>query len=141
MWVKLEIWDQVRKKIKLFALTSLKWSKSALFAIRNADGLFCNIFILANERVAYLKLSRSVMLYTIKHESAHCICSIGKSLLSSVHTSTISTSNKPLSNDTVCRYNKSVCDRYSPINRLVKYRTVSAVMKNKEEKENLVNIN
>lgn len=101
-------------------LTSLRWSKSALLPIKYADGPFCSDFKLPKARVAYLKLSRSVILYTIKHESAHWICSIGNSLSVSADTSTISTSSSPLSNEIVWRYNKSVFDRYSPMYLRVK---------------------
>lgn len=40
-------------------LTSLKWSKSALFPIKYADGPFCNDLKLANKCVAYLKLNEN----------------------------------------------------------------------------------
>lgn len=95
--------------------------------------MFCIDLIFANDLVAYLKLSRSIILYTIRHASAHCICSTGKSLSLSCEISTISTSIRPLSSDIVWRYNRSVFDRYSPINRLVRYRTVNAICKRKKK--------
>lgn len=66
--------------------------------------------------------------------SAHWICSVGNSFSFSVDISTISTSINPCSNGMVWRYSKSVFERYSPINRRVRYRTVSAENKKKNKR-------
>lgn len=108
-------------------------SRSFLLAIMSTGGLGWSppqaAVTASTALTATLKDSLEVMLYTTSHASAHATVSRGTTTSSKFEDrSSISRSILQPSTGIVARYIISVSDWYSPMKRLVRYRTVRAVL-------------